>query len=91
MAPRTKKDTITVTIDGLEITIDKNIGDNFELMEQMAGSSEDPLALVKVLTDVYGKTQLARIKKHIRDKRGYVSTEEIFEFFAQTISAALPN
>lgn len=65
--------------------------ENYELIESLNEVEENPLALPKTVNLLLGKDQADKMKDHLRDGEGLISTEklsneimEIFESQKQT-------
>lgn len=59
--------------------------ENYELIESLNEVEENPLALPKTVSLLLGKEQADKLKEHLRDEEGLISTEklssEIMEIF----------
>ena len=59
--------------------------ENYELIESLNEVEENPLALPKTVNLLLGKEQADKLKNHLRDEEGLISTEklsnEIMEIF----------
>lgn len=75
------------TSTGFEFEIPEKRLNNYELMEALAEEEENPLAVVKIVNLLLGKSQAKRLKDHVRDEDGIVDserlTEELKEIFEQ--------
>ncbi|MGV3011532.1 hypothetical protein [Streptococcus thoraltensis] len=75
------------TSTGFEFEIPEKNLNNYELMEALAEEEENPLAVVKIVNLLLGKSQAKRLKDHVRDKDNIVDseqlTEELKEIFEQ--------
>jgi hypothetical protein len=73
------------TKSGFEFKISKARLENYELIESLSEVDENPLLLPKTVNLLLGKEQAGKLKDHLRDKEGLVSTEkltnEIMEIF----------
>lgn len=73
------------TKSGFEFEISKDIANDYELVENLAELEENPLLIGKIVNQVLGKEQTARLKEHVRNEKGIVPTdkmtEEIIEIF----------
>jgi len=74
------------TTTGFKFELSENRLNNFELVETLAEVDENPLLLPKVVVMLLGKEQSDRLKNHLRDEEGLVSTDamtkEVMEIFA---------
>lgn len=74
------------TSSGFEYKISKARLENYELIEALSEVDENPLLLPKTVNLLLGKEQANKLKDHLRDEDGLVSTEklsnEIMEIFA---------
>jgi len=65
--------------------------DNYELVEIIAEAQENPLLFPKMVNLLLGKKQAEKLKEHLRNENGIVSTEkisqEIMEIFENTEKA----
>lgn len=79
------------TKSGFAYSIDEEVMDNMELVEALAETrDEDPFAIARVTTIIFGKEQKKRLYDHLRNDKGRVpvaevmnTIEEIFEAFGQ--------
>jgi hypothetical protein len=73
------------TKSGFEFEISKDIANDYELVENLAELEENPLLIGKIVNQVLGKEQTARLKEHVRNEKGIVPTDkmtqEIIEIF----------
>lgn len=73
------------TKSGFKFTISKARLENYELIESLSEVDENPLMLPKTVNLLLGKEQAGKLKNHLRDKEGLVSTDkltnEIMEIF----------
>lgn len=73
------------TKSGFEYELSKARIENYELIESLNEVEENPLALPKTVNLLLGKDQSDKLKEHLRDKEGLISTEklsnEIMEIF----------
>jgi len=65
--------------------------DNYELVEIIAEAQENPLLFPKMVNLLLGEKQTEKLKEHLRNENGIVSTEkisqEIMEIFENTEKA----
>ena len=73
------------TSSGFEFEISKDVVNDYELVENLAELEENPLLLGKIVNQILGKEQTARLKDHVRNEKGIVPTDkmtqEIIEIF----------
>lgn len=73
------------TSSGFEFTISKDVKNDYELVENLGELEDNPLILGKIVTQILGKEQTAKLKNHIRNENGIVPidkmTKEIIEIF----------
>jgi len=73
------------TKSGFEYKIPKKNLDNYDLVETIAEAQDNPLLFPKMVNLLLGKEQANKLKDHLRDKDGIISTEkmsnEIMEIF----------
>ena len=73
------------TTSGFEYEISKARLENYELIEVLSEVDENPLLLPKTVNLLLGEEQADKLKDHLRDDEGLVSTEkltnEIMEIF----------
>lgn len=73
------------TSSGFEFTISEDIKNDYELVENLGELEDNPLILGKIVNQILGKEQTAKLKNHIRNEGGIVPTDkmtkEIIEIF----------
>jgi len=73
------------TASGFEISIDPAALDNWELLEALSASDENPYQIVKICPLLLGKDGTERLKNHLRTENGIVPASgmerEITEIF----------
>lgn len=73
------------TSSDFEYEISKDVVNDYELLENLAELEDNPLILAKVLKQILGNEQTARLKDHVRNEKGIVPTDkmsqEIIEIF----------
>lgn len=67
------------TKSGFQYEISKNRIENYELIEVLSEVDSDPLSLPKVVNLLLEKEQANKLKNHLRDEEGLVSTERLTE------------
>ena len=65
------------TESGFEYQIQKERLENYELIEVLSEVDENPLLLPKTVNLLLGKEQANRLKEHLRDTDGLVSTDKL--------------
>ena len=73
------------TSSGFKFEIAEGTLDNYELVEALADIETDPLSVTKVVNLLLGKEQKEKLKEHVRNEEGVVTTtalmKEIEEIF----------
>lgn len=73
------------TSSGFEFSISEDIKNDYELIENLGELEDNPLILGKIVKQILGKEQTAKLKDHIRNGNGVVPTDkmtqEITEIF----------
>lgn len=73
------------TSSGFAYKISEARVSNYELIESLNETETNPLALPKTVNLLLGKEQADKLKDHLRDEEGLISTEnlssEIMEIF----------
>jgi hypothetical protein len=65
------------TKTGFKYSVDEDVLDDAELLEQLVSIQEDGLGLFKVMEKMLGKEQKAALYEHCRNKKGKVSIESV--------------
>lgn len=65
------------TKSGFKYEIHKARLENYELIESLSEVDENPLLLPKTVNLLLGKEQTNKLKEHLRDDEGLVSTEKL--------------
>lgn len=65
------------TTSGFEYEISKARLENYELIEALSEVDENPLLLPKTVNLLLGKDQTIKLKDHLRDPEGLVSSEKL--------------
>lgn len=65
------------TTSGFEYVISKARLENYELIEALSEVDENPLLLPKTVNLLLGKEQANKLKDHLRDDEGLVSSEKL--------------
>jgi len=63
------------TTTGFKFEIDERALDNYELLELLNDVDENPLLVTLVTKMLIGAEATAKLKDHVRDEDGFVSTE----------------
>ena len=71
------------TTTGFEFEIDERALQNYELLELLNDVDENPLLITKVTKMLIGAEATAKLKDHVRDEDGFVSTEEMSKEIAE--------
>ena len=73
------------TSAGFEFEISEDVANDYELVENLGELEDNPLILGKIVNQILGKEQTARLKDHVRNEKGIVPTDrmtqEIIEIF----------
>lgn len=73
------------TSSGFDFTISKDVKNDYELIENLGELEDNPLILGKIVTQILGKEQTAKLKDHVRNENFIVPTDkmtkEIIEIF----------
>ena len=90
-----KDKPITVTVNGVQVTIDPAVFDDLEVVEALydmqSGDNTGTLSIVKFLRKVFGD-DYARVKEALRDPdTGRVEVEAITGILEQVMGQANPN
>ncbi|RIY26641.1 hypothetical protein CJI52_05725 [Bifidobacteriaceae bacterium WP022] len=95
VVPKTK--TKTVTVKGVELTVDLNLFDDLEVLELLGemnppnGAEPDVTALPAFLQAVLGISQYQEVKDSLRDDEGRVRIDKVAEFAQEFMSKVAPN
>ena len=88
----TKLTTKTVEIDGLEITVDPAVFQDYELREALADvDNGDPTNLVRPFRMVFKGDAYQAVKDHLRDADGRVNVKDMTAFLLKAVKAVAPN
>lgn len=97
-----KDQQVTVTVMGVELTIDPAVFDDLGVLEALAdiqSASDDPeaggrgaFALIPLLRKILGATGYRQMKKALTDPNtGRIPVEKVGEFLTQVMEQANPN
>ena len=64
------------TTCGFEFVVDEKKLDNMDLVDAIAESDKNPIAITKVITLILGPEQKQRLYEHLRTEDGRVPIEE---------------
>ena len=67
------------TKSGFKFKISEGRLNNYELIESLSEVDENPLLLPKTVNLLLGKEQANKLKDHLRDQEGLVSTDKLTE------------
>ena len=67
------------TSTGFQFQIAEGALDNYELVEALADIETDPLSVTKVVTLLLGKEQKEKLKEHVRNEEGVVTTTALMK------------
>ena len=62
------------TSTGFNFSIPKDTLDNYELVEALGDIDTNPLAITKVVNLLLGEEQKDKLKEHVRNKQGVVTS-----------------
>ena len=65
------------TTTGFEYEVTRARLENYELIEVLSEVDQNPLLLPKTVNLLLGKEQTEKLKDHLRDEEGLVSSEKI--------------
>ena len=91
-----KAKTKTVTVQGIEVTVDPNLFDDLEVLELLErvnpvdGSNPDVFAFVAFLRKVLG-SQYQKVKDVLRDETGRIPMDNVAGFVQEFMSKVAPN
>ena len=67
------------TSTGFQFQIAEGALDNYELVEALADIESDPLSVTTVVTLLLGKEQKEKLKDHVRNDEGVVTTTDLMK------------
>lgn len=67
------------TQTGFEYELNEKVLNNYELVENIAEIEENPLAITTIVKQLLGKDGTERLKEHIRDENGIVTTDRMMK------------
>lgn len=76
-----------LTSTGFKAEVDPRLGDDFDYAEMVSALYETGVGLSQCIKYVIGANGYERLKKHCRDKDGFLSSERIKEEFVEITSA----
>lgn len=91
-----KAKTKTVTVQGIEVTVDPNLFDDLEVLELLErvnpvdGTDPDVFAFVAFLRKVLG-SQYQKVKDALRDETGRIPMDNVAGFVQEFMSKSAPN
>lgn len=65
------------TESGFEFAIEKVRLENYELVELLADVDDNPILLPKLIRVFLGDEQAQKLKEHLRDDKGFISTKKL--------------
>lgn len=80
-----KRYPMNVTKTGFKYTLDPKRLGNYELVEAIAEVDDNPLMVPKVVKLLLGN-QAEKLKEHVRDANGFVSTQKLTNELADIFS-----
>lgn len=75
------------TSSGFKFEIAEGALDNYELVEALADIETDPLSVTKVVTLLLGKEQKEKLKDHVRNDEGVVTTTALMKEIEEVFKA----
>lgn len=75
------------TSSGFQFQIAEGALDNYELVEALADIETDPLSVTKVVTLLLGKEQKEKLKDHVRNDEGVVTTTALMKEIEEVFKA----
>lgn len=94
VVPKTK--TKTVTVQGIEVTVDPNLFDDLETFELLSrlnpadGTNPDVFAFFALVDKILG-SQYKKVKDSLRDDEGRVPMDKMGDFIAELMTKIVPN
>ena len=83
-----EEDLKTVTVDGVEVTIDLAVFDDIEFLETIADiDGGDGAKLVALLKNTFGKEDYARIKKELKGDKKRLKISDLVAWFGKVMQA----
>lgn len=73
---------------GFEFEIDERALQNYELLELLNDVDENPILITKVTKMLIGAEYTEKLKDHVRDEDGFVSTEDMSKEIADIFKAS---
>lgn len=80
----------TVEWDGATFEIDRDIANDYEVMEMFGDLEDNPVGIPKLLRHLLGREQHDRLKEMCRTENGRVDPEQMMAFFEE-MSGQLGN
>jgi hypothetical protein len=86
-------ETLTATVDGMEITVPTDAMDDFELLDDIARlDGGDATRFPSILRRLIGNTQMRDVLDHLRDdETGRITVERGSEFVRDLLMELRPN
>lgn len=76
---------VTATVMDVTVTLDKNVFDDFDIVDLMAEMQDgNAFALTKLIKAVFGD-EFLRIKKELSDKNGKLTVSKASDFFVSVM------
>lgn len=76
------------TKSGFEFEIDEKLADDMELLEAIAETAQNELALPALIKKLLGPEQKDRLYEHLRTKKGNVPIKKTMEEFEEIMNTA---
>ncbi|WRS29607.1 hypothetical protein U6G28_08775 [Actinomycetaceae bacterium MB13-C1-2] len=77
--------------DDLTLVVDKDVLNDWEVLELIDEAEENPLRFPRLVKKVLGDTQYKKVKDYCRDDSGRVNPETIGEVFADVMGRLAKN
>lgn len=82
-------DAIKVTTAaGCPVTVDPQIGDDWELLEMMSEVDDDPSLIIKIFKKLLGDDQYKDVKDNLKAKNGRISVTDMAAEMTSIFEAA---
>lgn len=76
------------TESGFEYEINKDVANDYELVEMLADYEENPFIFSKIVVKMLGKEQSNNLKEHCRNENGIVQTDKMMQEIMDIFSSA---
>lgn len=87
-----KTNAKTATVDGLTLTLDPTVFEDYEFLEALADVADgDPAHIVRPFRMVFRGDAYQAVKDHLRDDGGRVNVKDMTNFLLETVKALAPK